>query len=96
MTEAVWGLQPTAAALPAPTLPERAFWPDQERPGRPRPRHRILRRLAGAPGVALVAALAAALAAAFASHHDLLLLYADARSHLTIARRQPGGNPPAA
>ena len=42
----------------------------------------------------LVAVLAGSLAAAFASHHDLLLLYADARSHLTIARRLIDGRNP--
>ena len=95
MTEAVWGLQQTAPALPTPEPgPERPFWPTEERPRRERPRRRIVRRLSGAPGVALVAALAGALAAAFASHYDLLLLYADARSHLTIARRLIDGRNP--
>jgi hypothetical protein len=37
--------------------------------------------------VALVAVVAGIAATVFASHHDLMLLYADARSHLTIARR---------
>jgi hypothetical protein len=43
--------------------------------------------LAGAPGVALAAVVVGVAAAWFATDHDLLLLYADARSHLTIARR---------
>ena len=61
-------------AEPAPTGPS----------GRPR----VVRDLlAGAPGVALVALVAGVAAYLFASQHDLMLLYADARSHLTIARR---------
>jgi Dolichyl-phosphate-mannose-protein mannosyltransferase len=43
--------------------------------------------LAGSPGVALAAVVIGVIAYWFASKHDLLLLYADARSHLTIARR---------
>ncbi len=43
--------------------------------------------LGGAPGVALAAIVVGIVAYWFASKHDLLLLYADARSHLTIARR---------
>ena len=52
---------------------------------------RLTRALAGAPGVALAALAAGLTAFWFASDHDLLLLYADARSHLTIARRLVDG-----
>jgi 4-amino-4-deoxy-L-arabinose transferase-like glycosyltransferase len=43
--------------------------------------------LAGSPGVALAAMVVGIVAFWFASRHDLMFLYADARSHLTIARR---------
>lgn len=43
--------------------------------------------LGGSPGVALAAIIVGVIAYWFASKHDLLLLYADVRSHLTIARR---------
>ena len=43
------------------------------------------------PGVALAAVLVGVAAAWFASSHDLTMLYADARSHLTIPRRLVDG-----
>ena len=43
------------------------------------------------PGVALAAVVIGLAAAWFASAHDLTMLYADARSHLTIARRLVDG-----
>ena len=43
--------------------------------------------LAGAPGVALARRDRRRRRGVFASQHDLMMLYADARSHLTIARR---------
>ncbi len=43
------------------------------------------------PGVALAAVVIGVAAAWFASAHDLTMLYADARSHLTIARRLVDG-----
>jgi len=48
--------------------------------------------LTGPVGVVLVAVVAGIAATVFASHHDLMLLYADARSHLTIARRLVDGS----
>ena len=65
-------------------------WPaDQD----PAPRlHRLRTALTGMPGVALAAVLIGVAAAWFASAHDLTMLYADARSHLTIRappRRRP-------
>ncbi len=48
--------------------------------------------LTGPVGVALVAVLAGLAATWFASHHDLMLLYADGRSHLTVARRLVDGS----
>jgi hypothetical protein len=52
----------------------------------------VLHHLGGAPGVALAAVIVGVLAAWFASSHDLMFLYADARSHLTIARRLIDGS----
>jgi 4-amino-4-deoxy-L-arabinose transferase-like glycosyltransferase len=68
-------------------LPEPAPWdPPEPTPPRTR-RRRLASMLAGSPGVALLAVIVGVAAAAFASQHDLMMLYADARSHLTIARR---------
>jgi hypothetical protein len=58
---------------------------------RSEPRHRLHTALTGMPGVALAAVIVGVAAAWFASAHDLTMLYADARSHLTIARRLVDG-----
>jgi hypothetical protein len=78
--------------LPEPQV-EPGARPDGEPWTAPEPKPRRSRRarfatmLAGAPGVALVAVIVGTVAVVFASQHDLTMLYADARSHLTIARR---------
>ena len=77
-------------ALPHPTPAESPRPPDRSES--PPARRSAGEVLTGPVGVALVAVLAGIAATWFASHHDLMLLYADARSHLTIARRLLDGS----
>ena len=70
-----------SAPAPAPT----PVAPAPSRVTAPRPSLRTL--LAGPLGVVLVALVAGLFATWYSASHDLLLLYGDARSHLTIARR---------
>jgi hypothetical protein len=80
------GVQPAIAPEPAP-------WEAPEpRPGGQSRPARIATMAAGVPGVALLAVIIGVAAALFASQHDLMMLYADARSHLTIARRLIDGS----
>ena len=68
---------------PAPTGDLRPQWAPTSPP---EPRRR-LDLLLGTPGVVAVALVVGVAASWFAWRNDLLFLYADARSHLTIARR---------
>ncbi len=80
------------AAPPAPTRPTPRFEqpvPETQPGAAPRT---VWSVLSGPVGVALVAVIAGVFAAWFASHHNLMFLYADARSHLTISRRLLDGS----
>jgi Dolichyl-phosphate-mannose-protein mannosyltransferase len=81
------GLPPEA---PAPRRERETPW--EPAPPAPSRLRKAAHLLAGAPGVALAAVVVGILAAWFASSHDLMFLYADARSHLTIARRLVDGS----
>ncbi|CAN5527313.1 hypothetical protein BH10ACT3_BH10ACT3_03010 [soil metagenome] len=75
-----------------PTLPERIDVVDDEPVPAVDPQtetgaHRALRLATGQWGVALVAVIAGSLAWWFSNRHSLPLIYADARSHMTISRR---------
>ena len=74
-----------------PRLPPRAPEPRWQPASPSEPRRRLRTALTGMPGVALAAVVIGVAAAWFASAHDLTMLYADARSHLTIARRLVDG-----
>ena len=82
-------LEVLARAPEAPARPD--IEPTWQPAPRTAPRHRFQAALTGMPGVALVAVIVGVAAAWFASAHDLTMLYADARSHLTIARRLVDG-----
>ncbi len=76
--------------IPAPAhdeQPTRAPWTPEAPERTPSGWARASSMLAGSPGVALAALIVGLAAFWFASAHDLMFLYADARSHLTIARR---------
>lgn len=60
-------------------------------PPRERPRRGVVEVATGQWGVAALATIAALAAWWFSNHHDLAQLYADARSHLSIARRITDG-----
>jgi hypothetical protein len=83
-------LEVTAEPIPFPIERIRPRDHLVEEPHRPLPRARDL--LIGPVGVALVVAVAGLVAAVWSSQQDLLLAYADARSHLTIARRLIDGS----
>ncbi|MDQ6696549.1 MAG: phospholipid carrier-dependent glycosyltransferase [Actinomycetota bacterium] len=83
----------TAPLWPDPGVPETLVAEPEVRaapasPDLARPRGaRLLSRLEGPLGAALVAVAITLLASWFSASHHLMFLYADARSHLTISRR---------